>query len=167
MLLHPSSKNKGCWVCATPDSEEDSIFEEAFLESKPDNWVITTYGHACFDCAPQPSMHQVYDFDPIPSLDDIKGWMKKAIQLARQKLGAKKQKLDIEPKSFVYDGKLYDIQSFEELRPSPVGRRIRGKRKFEATTPGSRGLDTQPRRLRPGRDTSEGVLPEDTSTDIA
>ena len=92
--------------------------------------------------------------------------MKKAIKLARQKLDAKKQKLDVEPKSFIYDGKLYDIQSFEEFRSSPGGRRVRGKRKFEPATPGSCGLDTQPRRLRPGRDTSEGVLPGDASTDI-
>ena len=166
LLLYLFSKNKRCWVRATPDSEEDGIFEEAFLESKPDDWFITAYGLGCFDSAPQPSKHPVYDFDPAPSLDDSKGWMKRAIKLARQKLDAKKQKLDVESKSFIYEGKLYDIQSFEELRSSPVGRRVRGKRKFEPGTPGSCGLNTQPRRLRSGRDTSEGVLPGDASTDI-
>ena len=83
LLLYPSSKNKGECICARPDPEEDCVCEDVVLESSPDDWAVAAYGFTRFNDSPQPSNHFVYEFDPVPSLGDSRGWMKGAIKYAR------------------------------------------------------------------------------------
>ena len=53
--------------------------------------------------------------------------MDEAIKYARRLFGSKKQRAELGPKSFIYEGKLYDIQSFEEFVATPSDRRVGGE----------------------------------------
>ena len=100
LLLYPSSRDKSFWVCATPDSEENGVCEEAFLETSPDSWAIAAWGLLDFQDSPQPAGQQMYNFEPMPSLKDIRPWLKEAIRWGKQLLKDKQETPGVEPQAF-------------------------------------------------------------------
>ena len=74
-LAVPSARDLTYWICATPDGD---VYEEGLIEADPENWAIRSYGLAGFSDQPQDSSQEVYDFEPVPPLDDIKKWTEAA-----------------------------------------------------------------------------------------
>ena len=91
LLLYPSARDLTYWICATPDGD---VYEEGLIEADPENWAVRSYGLAGFSDQPQDSSQEVYDFEPVPLLDDIKKCMEVAKAESKRLLRTKGEELE-------------------------------------------------------------------------
>ena len=72
LLLWPSKRDESFFVCVAPDEQ---IYEEAFLETDPDNFAIRSFCCRNFgDHSPEVTQ-EIYGFDGEPSAASIKKWL--------------------------------------------------------------------------------------------
>jgi hypothetical protein len=128
-LLYPSARDLTFWICATPDGD---VYEEGLIEADPENWAIRSYGLAALSDQPQDSSQEVYDFEPVPLLDDIKKWMEAAKAESKRLLRVKGEELESSLNRFLLtsaggSSKWLDMDNGYKDADAVPGRRLPGK----------------------------------------
>ena len=106
----------------TPDEQ---IYEEAFLETDPENFAIRSFGCRNFSGHPPEVTQEIYSFDGEPSAASIKKWLAEGKSEARHLLANRGEEFAVEPLHFyAMVVKKYDIATMEEVKPPGPARRL-------------------------------------------
>ena len=102
LLLLPSKRDKSFFVCMTPDEQ---IYEEAPLETNPEDWAVRSFGCRNFSDHPPEVTQEICGFEGEPSAASIKKSLAGGKAEARRLLAKRGEELSVEPLCLLYDAR--------------------------------------------------------------